>query len=74
MELLTDSVRAAVHPRMVAQTMTASFLRHRIEMAADAYKSATEPWRRIEAILTYAQAIKDLHDFKETESPTREHQ
>jgi hypothetical protein len=38
-------------------------LRHFLEMAGEAYIAATSPPKRIEAMLIYAQARKDLEEF-----------
>jgi hypothetical protein len=38
-------------------------LRHFLEIAGEAYIAATTPGKRIEAMLVYAQARKDLDEF-----------
>jgi hypothetical protein len=38
-------------------------LRKRMEDAAEAYKAAIEPHKRIDAIMIYAKALKDLSNF-----------
>jgi hypothetical protein len=39
------------------------YLREILERASDAYKSAQNPKKRVEAMLAYAQARKDLSEF-----------
>jgi hypothetical protein len=48
-------------------------LRRFLELAGAAYIAATTPERRVEAMLIYAQARKDLDDFLNEEHPKEEY-
>ncbi len=40
-----------------------NFFRRRLDAAAEVYKSATDPRKRIEAMIAYAEARKELSNF-----------
>jgi len=49
--------------RAVTRAEMENELRQKSEQAAEAYKAAKDPKKRIEAIVAYAQALKDLSSF-----------
>ena len=49
-----------------------NFFRRRLDAAAEVYKNATDPRKRIEAMLAYAEARKELSNFiQDPELPDR---
>jgi hypothetical protein len=46
-----------------------NFFRRRLEAAAEVYKNATDPRKRIEAMLAYAEARKELSNFIQEPAP-----